>query len=152
MDIADELKPHLAAARATYSESEVHAFPSREGAKLSWSERLNHFWTSANNQAGVIITPEGLALKQGNILGYASWSEIQRVSYREHKAFQLTDPNNHLTLTVPGCDIHLPDIYTTTLENLHQLILKHWSPSLLPPGEGGSASLTDEGIAPVTFL
>lgn len=126
MSIPPELQAHLQASLRTHSAELVHSFARRAGVKPGLLERLKHLWSTSDSQVGIVISPDGLALKQGALLGYSPWCEITAVSFREHKPFQLSDPNNHLTLSFPGCDIHLPDIYTASLDQLHLLIASYW--------------------------
>ncbi len=129
MTTIPSLQLHLDAALTRFPADQVHAYQSRDGFKPTLVRRLTSLWSRSDNTAALVITPDGLALKQDSLFGYAPWTEIEHVSFGEHKPFQLTDPHTHLTLAVPGCDIHLPDIYDIPLNALHQLIVQYWNAS-----------------------
>jgi hypothetical protein len=95
--------------------------------------------------AGLIVSPAGLRLRQGDLSGVLRWDELRQVVYRTaQKSFSVTRAENivvGLDLVVDGVVIRLADIYDRPLPMIHAVINHFWKSRLAdrarvahPPG------------------
>lgn len=71
--------------------------------------------------ACLIISPLGIALSQGDVLGQMRWGEL-----RDLKLIQPRGVPGQLRLNVAGAQILLPDIYDAPLTTIHQQMRDYW--------------------------
>lgn len=85
--------------------------------------------------ASVIISPAGVTLAQGDVVGELKWAELQRISFGrgQSRSFQL-DKDQALRLHVEGTAIMILDVYDRPLECLKRLIDLYWQGSAACPG------------------
>jgi hypothetical protein len=80
-------------------------------------------------EAGLIISPEGLALIQGDLRGELHWEEIRDVTYRTKPASFALTPGQAaagIVLTVEGATIRIADIYHRPLKEIHEHVMDYW--------------------------
>ena len=67
--------------------------------------------------AGLVISPEGLALVQGPLDGQIRWREVRSIKIRAGILF----------LYVEGAEIPIPDVYDRPMAVIHQLVSDYWN-------------------------
>jgi hypothetical protein len=88
--------------------------------------------TSIRNwrNASLAISPEGLAMVQGEIKGELRWDEVQsvRANKKPLGGFRLSSatPGPAIVLKVQGATIHIADIYDRPLALIHETLLAHY--------------------------
>jgi hypothetical protein len=79
--------------------------------------------------SGLVITPSGLALAQGDMRGQLRWDELRNVQYR-HKTpwfqFESRAPTRGIILSVEGAEILIADIYDRPLPLIYKQIRGYW--------------------------
>jgi hypothetical protein len=82
--------------------------------------------------ASLIISPSGIALRQGDLKGQLLWNELRDIRYRaKARNFVIsyeTDISSlpGIQLIVPGVTIDIPDVYNRPLPLIHGLLLRYW--------------------------
>ncbi|MBN1395340.1 MAG: hypothetical protein JW959_09980 [Pirellulales bacterium] len=77
----------------------------------------------------LIVSPTGIAVKQGDLNGQLRWGELVNVAYTSRQPFYTVNPverTGHIHLKIAGTAIHVPDIYDRPLALIHQLIMRYW--------------------------
>ena len=84
---------------------------------------------AGGDAAGLVITPLGLALRQGTLNGHVTWKEIRKVGFGTPGALKIggaTDRGTQLILEVEGATIGINDVYDRPLSEIHERILSYW--------------------------
>ncbi len=80
-------------------------------------------------EAGLVISPVGLALVQGDLKGEMRWDELRDVQYRSRPASFSMDAHTGrpgIILKFPGADIVIADIYDQPLRVIYERIRGYW--------------------------
>ncbi len=70
-------------------------------------------------QAGLVISPAGLALSQGTMEGELKWADITKVTFQKRAA-------DGILIDVTGAQIKILDLYDRPLFLIYQHIMKYW--------------------------
>ena len=78
--------------------------------------------------AGLVITPAGLALVQGDLSGELEWDELRGVQFGRVRGFTLafTSQPKGLVLLVEGGSITIQNIYDRPLDAIHRIVMLNW--------------------------
>jgi hypothetical protein len=80
-------------------------------------------------QSGLVISPEGLALVQGDMRGELRWDELRDIRFRTKPGFLATSPQlQGIHLVVAGATITIADLYDRPLDLIHERLLAGWKP------------------------
>jgi hypothetical protein len=80
-------------------------------------------------ESGLVISPSGLAMVQGDLKGELKWAELKDVRYQPGRPyFQLTggSPLTGIVLVLEGAKIAIANIYDRPLRMIHERILQYW--------------------------
>jgi hypothetical protein len=81
-------------------------------------------------QASLVISPQGLALVQGDMQGELRWDEVRdvRIRRRDRSSFELSSgtAGPGILLRVEGATVSIADLYDRPLVIIHQNILQYW--------------------------
>jgi hypothetical protein len=78
-------------------------------------------------QAGLIVSPTGIALVQDDLKGCLRWDELREARLIARvRGVQLLPCPPGICLEVSGARIHIPDIYDRPLAIIHQVICRMW--------------------------
>ncbi len=81
-------------------------------------------------EAGLVISPEGLALFQGDIRGELRWDELRDIRYRTRGPFFQFQASGAqfvgIHLVVEGATITVADLYDRPLAVIHQRMKAYW--------------------------
>jgi hypothetical protein len=91
------------------------------------------------HESGLVVTPDGLALAQGDLSGRLRWDEVRQVEIRRRpRAFQYQSGGavGGIVLKVEGAAIVIADIYDRPLSLIYQQICYYWRGE--PAGDGGA--------------
>jgi hypothetical protein len=80
-------------------------------------------------QASLVISPEGLALIQGDLKGEMRWDELKDVKFRTKPrfyAFEIGQLPLGLALVVEGTTLVIADVYDRPLAIIYERILEYW--------------------------
>lgn len=76
--------------------------------------------------AGLVISPRGLAMIYGPTSGKMRWDEIRKIEMGRAKGLQEVAVVNGLLLHVAGATITIPDAFERPLAKIHERILEYW--------------------------
>jgi hypothetical protein len=80
--------------------------------------------------AELIISPTGIAIKQGDVQGHMQWDELLDVRFRHCRRAAITLTRESaligLTLVMAGAKLRVADIYDRPIALIHQLIRRYW--------------------------
>jgi len=92
------------------------------------TRRLPHKYRNA----GIVISPAGLFLRQGDLEGFLQWDELRKVWFHANlKSFTVSSADSNflgVDLFVDGAVIRLADIYDRPLAFIHSTIGAFWKP------------------------
>jgi hypothetical protein len=78
--------------------------------------------------AGLVVSPEGIALAQADLTGQMRWNEVRDLKFVRRAARVIGGLGGHgIILHVAGAAIIVADIYDRPLPLIHQLMLHYWS-------------------------
>jgi hypothetical protein len=109
-------------------------------------------------ESGLVVTPEGLALVQGDLTGELTWREVKDVTLRRGMAsfqysFEGHGSHKGIVLEVEGALIVIADLYDRPLSLIHQQIHYYWRGEPAGAEDGGApprgAARPGEGITPL---
>ena len=84
----------------------------------------------AFDNAELIISPTGIAVRQGDLEGHLCWDEALDVRFAKAYDTFLADSRRPsvggVHITIAGAKIHLPDIYDRPIVLIHRLIRRYW--------------------------
>jgi hypothetical protein len=88
------------------------------------------------DSSGLVITPLGLAMIQGDVSGELEWDQLREVKLKKRPGyFQVVgDASTGLTgiiLHVEGAMIIVADLYDRPIDMIHERILRYWKPERL---------------------
>jgi hypothetical protein len=79
--------------------------------------------------AGLVVSPIGIAMVQGDMKGKLLWEEIRNVQLREKsKFFSVGNMGSHIAVDVAGAQIQILDMYDTLLSQINDLMQRHMRP------------------------
>jgi len=84
-------------------------------------------------KAGLVVSPGGLALVQGDLKGELRWDELREVELKTDTAWFGNERGPRMVLVVPGARIVVPDIYDRPLGMIHAQIDRYRRGQGLPP-------------------
>jgi hypothetical protein len=98
----------------------------------SMATGIKKWWESC-----IVVSPTGLALVQGDVVGELLWNQLKKVKYKPTAmgSFRVTSDNQAyqgIQLHVDGAVIIVPDIYNLPLDAIHERILDYWQPEQDP--------------------
>lgn len=70
--------------------------------------------------AGLVISPMGLAMTQGNMEGEMKWSEILELDFQKKK-------NMGIRIKIAGAEFQIFDLYDRPLFVIYQQMMKYWA-------------------------
>ncbi|MEZ6123438.1 MAG: hypothetical protein R3C49_09720 [Planctomycetaceae bacterium] len=81
-------------------------------------------------KSGLVVTPVGLAMVQGNLKGRMTWAELRSVDYREGtKSFHISSNTQRtgIQLKMDGSALIIVDLYDQPLATIHDRIMEYWA-------------------------
>lgn len=78
--------------------------------------------------SGLIISPRGIALRQGQLKGELKWSEVRSITCGRAASgtFVTHHPTRAISIKVAGAEILIYDIYDRPLATIHRCMMKFW--------------------------
>jgi hypothetical protein len=73
-----------------------------------------------SSRSGLVISPVGIALIQGDLRGEMQWSELVKMQYRDRSR------PTRIHLTMPGASVIIRDLYSHPLAQIHAVMEKYW--------------------------
>jgi hypothetical protein len=100
---------------------------------LLLSTPLNTIYPSGLRNAGLVLTPQGLAISQKEIFGYAEWSEISAMDWG--KPVGETDylSRRAIILTIQEHEFPIYDIYDRPGLLIYRKMLEYWQAARAVP-------------------
>ncbi len=89
----------------------------RRGAR----RRLHKLWDGA----GIVISPDGLALSQGDDKGVLEWKEVISVELSNHRASFSTGIIENLLVKIEGAELKINNVYAQSLSAIEREINQH---------------------------
>lgn len=80
----------------------------------------------SGSRAGLVISPLGLALNQGDIQGELRWDELRALTLGVPSKWGATPPAHAIQLRVEGAEIYVSDIYDRPLELIYAQMASYW--------------------------
>jgi hypothetical protein len=81
-------------------------------------------------QSGLVISPVGLAMVQGDMRGELRWDELRDIRFRARPAFfevqAAAAPHRGIQLVVAGATIVIADVYNRPLAEIHERLCAYW--------------------------
>jgi hypothetical protein len=80
-------------------------------------------------QAGLVISPLGIALAQGDIQGQLRWNELRDLRLKNGRGSFLLSSHyavKGIRLKLDGAEVIIADIYNAPLTTIHQQIVRYW--------------------------
>jgi hypothetical protein len=94
---------------------------------LAWSEsRLPPGKIRRWRSAGLVISPAGLALIQGDVRGRMRWDEVRKVWLNTQSPFLSVSRKPGLVLEAAGVEVIIVDLYDRPLPLIMDQIYRHW--------------------------
>jgi hypothetical protein len=97
---------------------------------LSLNQRSNTAIARSLANAELVISPTGIALKQGEIQGHLRWAELLDVRFLNNRRFSVSSSTEQtvgaIQLAVSGAKIGLADVYDRPIALIHKLIRGYW--------------------------
>jgi len=87
---------------------------------------------SKKSEAGLVITPDGLALSQGDMKGHMRWDEITEMKMsRGQTGFRLSagPKGRGVLIRSPGVELVIVDIYDRPIQVIYQWLRRYWAGS-----------------------
>lgn len=98
--------------------------------QLMWVQSRPHRIPRTFQGSSLVISPEGLAVVQGNLEGAVCWDEVRdvRTGRWVNDALQVSGAvfGTAITMKLDKATIHLLDVYDRPLPLIHQLICYYW--------------------------
>jgi hypothetical protein len=76
----------------------------------------------------LVISPTGIALKQGDMQGLLRLEEVRDVRNQKHRLFMLSSnaPVGSIQIFIAGASIPIPDVYDRPIAAIEQWIRRYW--------------------------
>ncbi|WP_437194319.1 hypothetical protein [Planctomicrobium sp. SH527] len=90
----------------------------------------NSNFSKLKNSA-LVISPDGIAMHQGELTGYLKWSEIQGIEDSKRRnlgRFRGPNASRVIAIKIAGAEIPIFDIYDRPLAKIHQCLTTYWTP------------------------
>ena len=79
--------------------------------------------------SGLVVSPAGLALRQGDLSGKLFWDEVRKIEIAKGGSFRISRVDallNAIVISVDGARIVIADIYDRPLARIHELLVRTW--------------------------
>jgi hypothetical protein len=85
--------------------------------------------------SALVVSPWGLAIEQGDLVGKMSWDQVRKVEVglRRGKLAITGQNRNSLTIEVEGAAFQIPDIYDRPLPIIHEWVTRYWDDERTDP-------------------
>lgn len=87
---------------------------------LSGQNAGGHRQVKAWKKAGLVISPAGLAMSQGNTVGEMRWSEVLDIVFQKKNT-------DGIMIKVAGAQFQIYDLYDRPLYLIYQHLMRYWS-------------------------